>query len=108
MGLMRVALENLLNNAWKYTIKQPNPRIEFGLEANGGNPTYFVKDNGIGFEPEDTSKLFKVFSRLHSRSEFEGTGIGLATVKRIIERHGGHVWAEGAVNNGATFYFTLG
>jgi light-regulated signal transduction histidine kinase (bacteriophytochrome) len=104
-GLLRVALENLLGNAWKFTSKKPRARIEFGCAENP--PIYFVRDNGAGFDMANATKLFSAFQRLHSLSEFPGTGIGLATVQRIISRHGGRVWAEAAVGQGATFYFTL-
>jgi light-regulated signal transduction histidine kinase (bacteriophytochrome) len=105
-GLLRVALENLLGNAWKFTSKKRRARIEFGRAENP--LIYFVRDNGAGFDMAGANKLFSVFQRLHSVSEFPGTGIGLATVQRIISRHGGRVWAEAAVGQGATFYFTLG
>lgn len=103
-GLLGVALENLIGNAWKFTAKQPNARIEVGREGD----TFFVRDNGAGFDPAYQRKLFKVFQRLHAGTEFEGTGIGLATVYRIIDRHGGRVWAVGDTGAGASFFFTLG
>lgn len=106
--LMKVVLENLLSNAWKFTAKQPFARIEFGLQEGGADEhVYFVRDNGAGFDMAYVNKLFGVFQRLHTVSEFPGIGIGLAIVQRIIQRHGGKVWAEGAVDGGATFYFTL-
>ena len=104
--LLRIALENLLRNAWKFTANQPHPTIEFG-ETAGPPRAYFVRDNGAGFDMSYATKLFGVFQRLHSTAEFPGTGIGLATVQRILNRHGGYAWAEAAVNQGATFYFTL-
>lgn len=107
-GLLRVALENLLANAWKYSSKQAEPRIEFGATRQADETVYFVRDNGVGFDMAHAGKLFAPFQRLHHRDEFEGTGIGLATVQRIIQRHGGRVWVDAAPNQGATFYFTLG
>jgi two-component system, sensor histidine kinase and response regulator len=106
--LLKIALENLLQNAWKFTGKQADPRIEFGVTQTSGEPTYFIRDNGAGFEMTYAARLFGPFQRLHSQQEFPGSGIGLATVQRIIHRHGGKVWAEGLVGQGATFYFTLG
>lgn len=106
-SLMRAVLENLLGNAWKFTGKAASPRIEFRAEEAGGLVRYAVGDNGAGFKMEYAAKLFLPFQRLHSSSEFPGTGIGLATVYRIVDRHGGRVWAESAPGNGATFLFTL-
>jgi light-regulated signal transduction histidine kinase (bacteriophytochrome) len=106
-NLMRVVLENLMNNAWKFTSKQPAAHIEFGAVQQEDGKAFFVRDNGAGFNMEYAGKLFGAFQRLHSDQEYPGTGIGLATVQRIIYRHGGRVWAEAAVNAGATFYFTL-
>jgi PAS domain S-box-containing protein len=104
--LARALLENLLGNAWKFTTKVLHPRIEFGATGEGGVLVFFVRDNGAGFDMAFANKLFAPFHRLHTADEFPGTGIGLATVQRIVHRHGGRVWAEGAVDGGATFYFT--
>jgi PAS domain S-box-containing protein len=104
--LLRLVLDNLLGNAWKFTSQRTDARIEFGFTAEP-EPAFFVRDNGVGFDMAHASKLFGVFSRLHSAEEFPGTGIGLATVQRIIKRHRGRVWAAGVVNQGAVFYFTL-
>ncbi|WP_176491271.1 sensor histidine kinase [Polaromonas sp. AET17H-212] len=107
--LLSVAMNNLLGNAWKFTAKQAMARIDVGSELGAdGSPLYFVRDNGAGFDMAHAEKLFGPFERLHSQSDFSGTGVGLATVKRIIGRHGGRIWAEGKVNEGATFYFTFG
>ena len=105
--LLRVALENLLRNAWKFTSRHATARIEFGRKPEEGEVVYFVRDDGAGFDMAYSEKLFAAFQRLHREREFPGTGIGLATVQRIIHRHGGRVWAEGAVEQGATFFFTL-
>jgi len=106
--LLEVLLVNLLGNAWKFTSGQPTARIELGVEREEHGGVYFVRDDGAGFDPMYADKLFTPFQRLHTGEEFPGTGIGLATVKRIVRRHGGNVWAEGAVGVGATVYFTLG
>lgn len=107
-GLLRAALMNLLQNAWKFTGKQAQAQVEFGVEQRAGTAVYFVRDNGAGFEMAQSERLFGTFQRLHTEREFPGTGIGLATVRRIMRRHGGDVWADAAPGKGATFYFTLG
>jgi light-regulated signal transduction histidine kinase (bacteriophytochrome) len=105
--LLDVVLQNLIGNAWKFTAKRADARIEFGCREENGRRVYFVADNGAGFDMEYAGKLFGVFQRLHPQTEFEGTGIGLANVQRIVRRHGGEAWAAGEVGKGATFYFTL-
>jgi light-regulated signal transduction histidine kinase (bacteriophytochrome) len=99
---------NLIGNAWKYSAKRELSTIEFGTEEVEGKKTYYVRDNGIGFEMSQAGKLFGVFQRLQNDDEFEGFGIGLATVQRIIQRHGGNIYAESELDKGATFFFTLG
>jgi signal transduction histidine kinase len=105
--LLKIALDNLLGNAWKYTRKVPDARVEFGMVEHTGRKAFFVRDNGMGFDMKDADRLFKPFLRLQNAMEFPGTGIGLATVQRIILRHGGEVWGEGEPGKGATFYFTV-
>ncbi len=102
--LVAIAVENLLGNAWKFTAKRSEPRIEFGLDGDG---TFFVRDNGAGFDMAHADKLFGAFQRLHRQTDYEGTGIGLATVQRVVQKHGGRIWAEAALDRGATFFFTL-
>ena len=106
--LLGVLLDNLLGNAWKYTATRERPRIEFGSMAQDGERIFFVRDNGVGFDMKYVGQIFVAFQRLHSSNEFEGSGVGLATVQRIVNRHGGRVWAEADVGNGAIFYFSLG
>jgi PAS domain S-box-containing protein len=106
-ALLRLVIENLMGNAWKYSINKPVATIDFGAGGTNGEVVYCIKDNGAGFDMEFSDKLFVPFQRLHPASEFSGLGIGLATVQRIIHRHGGRIWAEGEVNKGATFCFTL-
>jgi PAS domain S-box-containing protein len=106
-SLLKILVANLINNAWKYSSRTGQARIEFGVMTDGPSPVYFVRDNGTGFDMKDAGKLFRVFTRLHDPTQFSGSGIGLATVQRIITRHGGRIWAEGEVGRGATFFFTL-
>jgi signal transduction histidine kinase len=105
--LLSIVIDNLLQNAWKFTGKKPSAKIELGVTHVSGEAAYFVRDDGVGFDMTYVGKLFGAFQRLHSEKEYHGTGIGLATVKRMINRHGGRVWAEGEVDKGATFYFTI-
>jgi len=107
-ALLRAVLQNLMANAWKFTRKKERPRIEFGVDRAPSGTTYFVQDNGAGFDMAYSDKLFGAFQRLHGQTEFPGIGIGLATVQRIVSRHGGRVWAVAAPDKGATIYFTLG
>jgi len=106
-AMLRAMVENLLGNAWKFTAKRETARIEFGVTQREGRSVYFVRDNGAGFDMSHAKKMFTAFERLHPSTEFPGIGIGLATVQRIVHRHGGRIWAEGEVCKGATFYFTL-
>jgi hypothetical protein len=105
-GLLKIVFENLLGNAWKFTRGRSPARIEVGVTGEDRR-TFYVRDNGAGFDMAYASKLFGMFQRLHAATEFEGTGIGLATVRRVVRRHGGRIWAESAVGCGATFFFTL-
>lgn len=105
--LLRIALENLLSNAWKYTARTSQAQVNVGTQASEHGPVYFVRDNGIGFDMKYADKLFVPFQRLHPETEFPGSGIGLVTIQRIIARHGGRIWADAKPDEGATFYFTL-
>jgi light-regulated signal transduction histidine kinase (bacteriophytochrome) len=107
-GLMQIVMQNLLRNAWKFAGRIQPAQIEFGCTQDGPESVYFVRDNGAGFDQRMSDRLFKPFQRLHTESEFSGSGIGLATVQRIIARHDGKIWAEGKTGKGATFYFKLG
>jgi light-regulated signal transduction histidine kinase (bacteriophytochrome) len=106
-GLLRVALHNLLANAWKFSSGRDDALVEFGAAEREGRTVHFVRDNGVGFDMRYAERLFGAFQRLHAEHEFPGTGVGLATVRRIVRRHGGEVWAESAPGRGATFFFTL-
>jgi signal transduction histidine kinase len=106
-GLLRIVLENLIGNAWKFTSKATAPRIDVGVTLVEGASAFYVRDNGAGFQMRYADKLFAPFQRLHKETDFPGTGIGLATVHRIIDRHGGRVWAESAPGSGTTLYFTM-
>ena len=106
-SLLEITLTNLLDNAFKFTSKIPQARIQFGQTEIEGQRAFFVRDNGAGFDMSLAKKLFGVFQRMHKASDFPGTGVGLTTVQRIIHRHGGRIWAEAAVDQGATFFFTL-
>jgi len=100
-------MENLLGNAWKFSAPVPQPLVEFGVTDTADGPAFFVRDNGVGFAMEHADRLFTPFQRFHAPQEFEGEGVGLATVQRVVNRHGGRLWAESAPGAGATFYFTL-
>src|SRR5260221_12541316 len=104
---MRITLENLLGTVLKFTSKRKSARMELGQTHNNRSPVFFVRDDGAGFDSARAARLFGAFQRFHDRNDFPGTGVGLATVQRIIQRHGGQIWAESAVGKGATFYFTL-
>jgi len=105
--LLRIVLENLLGNAWKYSAKKPNAQIWLEHGLHDGQQVYTVRDNGAGFDMRFADRLFGVFQRLHSANDFPGTGVGLASVRRIVSRHGGEIWAESAVERGSSFHFTL-
>jgi light-regulated signal transduction histidine kinase (bacteriophytochrome) len=105
--LLKVLICNLVSNSWKYSSKKDRTKIEFGVMPSEQSPVYFIRDHGAGFDMKDADKLFRVFTRLHDPTQFSGNGIGLATVQRVIARHGGRVWADGVLGSGATFFFTL-
>ena len=105
--LLRILLSNLINNAWKFTAREAEPSVEIGTEIVDGESRLLVRDNGVGFDMVYAHRLFGAFQRLHSQSDFPGAGIGLATARRIVNRHGGRIWAEGAVGEGATFYLAI-
>jgi signal transduction histidine kinase len=105
--LLRVVLDNLLGNAFKFTATRPHAHIEFGAAVDGGERAFFVRDDGVGFDPRYAGRLFRAFQRLHSTRDFPGTGIGLTTVQRVVQRHGGRIWARSEPDHGATFFFTL-
>jgi light-regulated signal transduction histidine kinase (bacteriophytochrome) len=107
-SLLHIALYNLIENAWKFSAKLPQAKIEFGITRQENSEVYFVKDNGIGFNMQYNDKLFKPFQRLHANTDFPGHGIGLATVQRVISRHGGKIWADSEQGKGTAIYFTLG
>jgi light-regulated signal transduction histidine kinase (bacteriophytochrome) len=107
LGLLRVMLDNVLSIAWKYTSKKAQASIEFGTTTLNDECVYFVRDNGAGFDMRYASKLFGAFQRMHKTEDFPGTGVGLATAARVIHRHGGRIWAQAEVDQGATFFFTL-
>jgi len=106
-SLLRIAIDNLLGNAWKFTAGEEKARIEFGSTVYEGKEIYYIKDNGVGFDMKYVGKLFAPFQRLHDTKTYSGTGVGLSIVLRIINRHGGEIWAEGEEGKGACFYFTL-
>jgi len=107
LRLARVVLDNLLGNAWKFTSKTPTPRIQLGAETRDGERVFYVRDNGAGFDMQYAQSLFAPFRRLHRQTDFPGTGVGLATVQRVVQRHGGRIWAESREGQGAAFFFTL-